>query len=76
MDGHMIMCKRKSDVDLGYVGEIEKVNTTLIDHLLADSFIPVIATVGMDDNGVPYNITPTLPQRRSPLPCTPKSSSA
>ena len=32
------------------------VNTTLIDHLLADSFIPVIATVGMDDNGVPYNI--------------------
>ena len=56
MDGHMIMCKRKSDVDLGYVGEIEKVNTTLIDHLLADSFIPVIATVGMDDNGVPYNI--------------------
>ena len=38
MDGHMIMCKRKSDVDLGYVGEIEKVNTTLIDHLLADSF--------------------------------------
>ena len=56
MDGHMIMCKRKSDVDLGYVGEIEKVNTTLIDHLLSDSFIPVIATVGMDDNGVPYNI--------------------
>ena len=52
----MIMCKRKSDVDLGYVGEIERVNTTLIDHLLADSFIPVIATVGMDENGVPYNI--------------------
>ena len=56
MDGHMIMCKRKSDVDLGYVGEIEKVNTTLIDHLLADSFIPVIATVGMDENGIAYNI--------------------
>ena len=41
---------------LGFVGEIERVNTTLIDHLLADSFIPVIATVGMDKNGVPYNI--------------------
>ena len=38
------------------MGEIERVNTTLIDHLLADSFIPVIATVGMDKNGVPYNI--------------------
>ena len=47
---------RKTDADLGFVGEIERVNTTLIDHLLADSFIPVIATVGMDKNGVPYNI--------------------
>ena len=56
MDGHMIMCRRKTDADLGFVGEIERVNTTLIDHLLADSFIPVIATVGMDKNGVPYNI--------------------
>ena len=56
MDGHTITCSRKSDVDLGYVGEIEKVDTTLIEHLLADSFIPVIATVGMDDNGIPYNI--------------------
>ena len=55
-DGHMIMCRRKTDADLGFVGEIERVNTTLIDHLLADSFIPVIATVGMDKNGVPYNI--------------------
>ncbi len=56
MDGHMITCRRKTDVDLGYVGEIEHINTTLIDHLLSDSFIPVIATVGMDDEGIPYNI--------------------
>ena len=56
MDGHMITCRRKTDVDLGFVGEIEKVNTALIDHLLDDSFIPVIATVGMDRDGVPFNI--------------------
>ena len=56
MDGHMITCNRKTDMDLGFVGEIERVDTTLIEHLLADSFIPVIATVGMDDNGIPYNI--------------------
>ena len=54
MDGHMITCNRKTDMDLGFVGEIERVDTTLIEHLLADSFIPVIATVGMDDNGIPY----------------------
>ncbi|MDY6008197.1 MAG: acetylglutamate kinase [Gemmiger sp.] len=56
MDGHMITCRRKTDADLGFVGEIEKVNTALIDHLLDDSFIPVIATVGMDRDGVPFNI--------------------
>lgn len=56
MDGHMITCTRKTDADLGYVGNVEKVDTTLIEHLLSDGFIPVIATVGMDDIGVPYNI--------------------
>ena len=56
MDGHMITCNRKTDMDLGFVGEIERVDTTLIEHLLADSFIPVIATVGMDRDGVPFNI--------------------
>ena len=56
MDGQMITCSRKSDVDLGYVGEINNVNTTLINHLLDDAFIPVIATLGMDENGVAYNI--------------------
>ena len=38
MDGHMITCRRKTDADLGFVGEIEKVNTALIDHLLDDSW--------------------------------------
>ena len=52
LDGHTITCSRKSDVDLGYVGNVEKVDTTLIEHLLNDGFIPVIATVGMDENGI------------------------
>ena len=57
LDGSMLKAdKLPAAEDLGFVGEIERVNTTLIDHLLADSFIPVIATVGMDKNGVPYNI--------------------
>ena len=56
LDGHTITCHRKTDVDLGYVGVIDQVDTTLVEHLLNDSFIPVIATVGMDENGTPYNI--------------------
>ena len=38
------------------MGNVEKVDTTLIEHLLNDGFIPVIATVGMDENGIAYNI--------------------
>ncbi len=56
MDGHMITCKRKADVDLGYVGEIEQVDDDAITTCWRTGFIPVIATVGMDDNGIPYNI--------------------
>ena len=56
MDGHMITCRRKTDADLGFVGKIEKVHPALIDHLLDDRSVSVIATVGMDRDGVPFNI--------------------
>ena len=56
MDGHTITCSRKSDVDLGYVGEIIHVDPTLISTLLDGGYIPVIATVGMDDLGQAYNV--------------------
>ncbi len=59
MDGHTLICERKTAPDgshLGYVGEVRQVRTTLLEHLLADQFIPVVATVGMDKNGTPYNV--------------------
>ena len=43
-------------IDLGKVGEVTKVNTTLIESLQAEGFIPVIAPVGVDDEGSTYNI--------------------
>ncbi|WP_291326090.1 acetylglutamate kinase [Desulfovibrio sp. UCD-KL4C] len=43
-------------IDLGKVGEVTEVNTTLIKSLQRDGFIPVIAPVGVDDNGSTYNI--------------------
>ena len=42
--------------DLGMVGEVEKVDTTYLDDLLADGFLPVVATVGRDDHGVERNV--------------------
>ena len=55
MDGQMLRCTQK-DEKLGYVGEIDRVDTTLIENLLDSGFIPVIATVGMDDEGNAYNV--------------------
>ena len=44
------------DVSLGFVGDIEKVRTHVIDGLLEDGLVPVLSTVGVDVNGQPYNI--------------------
>lgn len=43
-------------IDLGNVGEVLRVDTTLINSLSANGFVPVIAPVGVDENGHTYNI--------------------
>ena len=40
---------------VGFVGEIEKVNVDVIDHI-AEDYVPVIASVGTDRDGASYNI--------------------
>ncbi len=42
--------------DIGYVGDIKKVNTGLIESLIDDDFIPIIAPIGLDDEYNTYNI--------------------
>ena len=42
--------------DIGYVGQIREVNTSLIKTLLDNDFIPVIAPTGLDDAYNTYNI--------------------
>jgi acetylglutamate kinase len=41
--------------DVGFVGEIERVNVEVIDHV-AEDYVPVIASVGADRDGHSYNI--------------------
>lgn len=43
-------------VDIGLVGAVEKVNPEIIKTLEEDRFIPVIAPIGADINGITYNI--------------------
>ena len=43
-------------IDLGNVGAVTGVNTHLLHSLIRDDFVPVIAPVGVDDDGRTYNI--------------------
>jgi len=50
----------KPDVSLGYVGEVASINTDVIDKLIANDIIPVIAPIGTDEAGASYNINADL----------------
>ncbi len=44
------------DPALGFVGDVGAVDPTLLRGLLADGFVPVVATIGVDAAGQAYNI--------------------
>ena len=55
IDGHMIKAK-KADEKLGFVGEITEVNATPILDVLEKGYIPVVSTIGCDEEDNVYNI--------------------
>ena len=70
-DGSLLLCKKllqevKRDdgsveqVDIGYVGDVVKVNQELIQTLEHGKFLPVIAPVGVGEQGESYNINADL----------------
>lgn len=59
LDANLIKASKKElvdGVDLGCVGKIEAINTTLLNLLSKDEYIPVIAPIGVGANGESYNI--------------------
>lgn len=44
------------DPELGFVGDVSSINPSILLRLLDDEFIPVVATIGTDDEGQAYNI--------------------
>lgn len=71
-DGHFIRAKKLSAsrktpgmqateiIDIGHVGEVESINTDIIDMLTNSHFIPVIAPIGVGKEGASYNINADL----------------
>jgi acetylglutamate kinase len=55
LDGRLIECSMK-DEKLGFVGEVEKINIEPVTDLLEKGYIPVISTIGCDEEGNVYNI--------------------
>ncbi|NLJ96525.1 MAG: acetylglutamate kinase [Clostridiales bacterium] len=57
-DGATLKVEKKlvGDKDIGFVGNIKEVNVNLIDTLIDNDFVPVIAPIGLDDDFINYNI--------------------
>ena len=57
-DGATLRVEKKivNGKDIGFVGTIKEVNTTLIDTLLENDFIPIVSPIGLDDQFQTYNI--------------------
>lgn len=54
-DAGLIVAEAR-DPDLGFVGDVTDVNPTIVNRLLNEELIPVIATIGSDLTGQAYNI--------------------
>ena len=57
-DGGLLKVEKKySDgQDIGYVGNVTKVNTKILEDLLDGDFLPIVSPIGLDDNFDTYNI--------------------
>ncbi len=47
-------------IDIGHVGEVASIDSALVDMLVQGDFIPVIAPIGVGDDGQSYNINADL----------------
>jgi acetylornithine/N-succinyldiaminopimelate aminotransferase len=55
-DANLIRAAPHATVGLGFVGDVEVLDTTIVTRLLGDGLIPVVATIGTDASGQAYNI--------------------
>lgn len=57
-DGGMLTVEKKyaDGQDIGYVGEVTKVNPKILFDLLEKDFLPIVAPVGLDENFQTYNV--------------------
>jgi len=58
-DGNLVRATQRHE-RLGRVGDVTEIDTTVIDNLIEDGFIPVVATVAAGDDGGSFNVNADL----------------
>ena len=60
VDGGLLVARKASTegaaLDLGFVGDVVDVRADLLSTLLAERFVPVVASIAIDENGQAYNV--------------------
>lgn len=55
-DARLLQARRHASEDLGFVGEVERVEPEIVHVLLGAGFVPVVASLGFGPDGVSYNL--------------------
>jgi len=55
IDANLIKVKKICE-ELGFVGDVTEVNNSVLKSILKDGYLPVIAPIGFDDEGIIYNV--------------------
>ncbi|HZP90886.1 MAG TPA: acetylglutamate kinase [Actinomycetota bacterium] len=56
VDGGLVLVRRRHEPDLGFVGEVVRVDVEVARTLMERRFVPVVASIAVDDSGQAFNV--------------------
>jgi acetylglutamate kinase len=56
VDGRLLLARKQEGPDLGFVGEVVHVRASVLTALLEQGFVPVVASIAVDEHGQAYNV--------------------
>ncbi|MEW6059593.1 MAG: acetylglutamate kinase [Actinomycetota bacterium] len=56
VDGGLVVARRRPEPNLGFVGEVVRVNVEVVHTLMERGFVAVVASIAMDESGQAYNV--------------------
>ena len=56
VDGGLLLARKQAAPDLGFVGEVVRVNERVVRTLIGKRFVPIVASIATDETGQSYNV--------------------